>query len=455
MKNIVENQRNFYKSGITLDVEYRVKQLKKLKSIIKNNEEKIIEALKLDLNKSPFESYATEIGLVYEEINIMLKNLKKWTKIRKVKSSIVNFPSRNYIYNDPYGVVLVIGPFNYPFMLIVSPLVGAIAAGNTAIIKPSEHSVNTSKVLEKIINENFDEKFLRVVNPLGGKEVIEELLECRFDYIFFTGSIRVGKIVMENAAKNLIPVTLELGGKSPCVVDEDANLKIAAKRIIWGKFLNAGQTCVAPDYLIVNKKIKDKFIKLLIEEIENQFGKNQIDSVDYPRIISIREVERLKKYFKEGKIIYGGIVNEKERYVSPTLLGDIKDGSSILNEEIFGPILPIYEFEGMYEFLSNINNNEKPLALYYFSEDKSKIEYVLKHSTSGGVTINDTVIHVSEVNLPFGGVGNSGMGNYHGKASFDTFTHKKSVLKRATFMELPIRFAPFKNKIKIIRKIMK
>lgn len=452
---IVEEQRSYFNSKKTLDVNERINNLIKLKREIKKREEEVINALKKDLGKSDFEGYITEIGLVYEEINLAIKKLKKWCKKERVKSSIIYFPSKNYIYKEPYGVVLIIGPFNYPFQLIMSPLVGAISAGNCVVIKPSEYSLNTSIIIQKIINKIFSSEYITVVDPLGGKEVVSELLDNKFDYIFFTGSVRVGKIVMEKASKNLTPVTLELGGKSPCIVDKDADIKMAAKRIVWGKYLNAGQTCVAPDYLFVHKEIKDIFLKALVSEIKKQFGDEHKKSKDFCRIISDREVERLKGYIKEGKIYYGGDVDKESKYISPTILVDIKDNSRIIEEEIFGPIFPVYEFEDLDNVITYINNNEKPLALYYFSENKSNIEKVLTDTSSGGVTINDTVIHVSVPNLPFGGVGSSGMGQYHGKSSFDTFTHRKSVVKRGTFIEFSFRFAPYKNKVKLIKKIMK
>ena len=452
---IFNKQKEFFNLGKTKDINFRIEALKKLKRVIKENEDKILEALKRDLGKSNFESYATEIGLVYDEINTHIKNIKRWSKIKKIKSPIVHYPSKSYIYKEPYGVILIIGPFNYPFQLVMAPLVGAISAGNTAIIKPSENTKNTALLLEEIINENFNKEYLRVVSPLEGKEVVSFLLELPFDYIFFTGSIRVGKIVMEKAAKNLVPVTLELGGKSPCIVDKDAKLEIAAKRIVWGKFLNVGQTCVAPDYLCVHRSIRDKLLKLIIEEIHKQFGKDIKSSPDYPRVVNNASLNRLSEYLNDGKIYYGGKIDKNDLYMEPTILTNVDVDSNVMTEEIFGPILPVIEFENIKDIINFINAREKPLALYYFSENKVNINNILKCTTSGGVTINDTVIHVANGNLPFGGVGNSGIGSYHGKASFDTFTHKRSVMERGTFIEFNIRFAPYKNKINILKKIMK
>lgn len=452
---IFKKQKEFFESGKTINVDYRIKNLKKLNDIIKKNEDKILNELKKDLGKSNFEGYVTEVGILYDDINFHIKNVKKWSSEEKRKSPIVYYPSKSYIYKEPYGVTLIIGPFNYPFQLVIAPLIGAISAGNTAIIKPSENSRNIALLLEKLINENFPEEYLRVVNPLGGKETVSLLLDKPFDYIFFTGSVRVGKLVMQKAAQHLTPVTLELGGKSPCIVDSDAKLKLAAKRIVWGKFLNAGQTCVAPDYLCVHKSVKDELLKLIINEIRIQFGENVRNSEDYPRIVNKSSLERLSGYLNDGKIYYGGNIDEDNLYMEPTLIIKPDLNSPLMSDEIFGPILPILVYENLDNVIKFINHREKPLALYYFSESKKKIKYVLTSTTSGGVTINDTIIHVANPNLPFGGVGNSGVGKYHGKESFETFTHNKSVMKRGTFIEFNIRFAPYKNKLNLVKRIMK
>ncbi|MCI5726343.1 MAG: aldehyde dehydrogenase [Clostridium sp.] len=452
---IFNNEKEYYLSGETLSVKFRIEKLRLLKKVIKDNEEKLLSALKKDLNKSNFEGYVTEIGILYQEIDYAIKNVKKWAKREKKRTDIVYFPAKSYIYKQPYGVVLIISPFNYPIQLAFSPLIGAISAGNCAIIKPSEYAINSAMVIEEIINSTFDKRYINVIDPLGGKETVSELLSLKFNYIFFTGSVRVGKIVMEAASKNLIPVTLELGGKSPCIVDKDANIKLSAKRIVWGKYLNVGQTCVAPDYVYVHKDVKEKLLKEMVKEIESEYGKDAKKSEDYARIIRKEEVKRLQGYLDEGEIYYGGEVDIEDRYISPTILTNIKENSKILEEEIFGPIFPVYEFEDITKVIEYVNSKERPLALYYFSEDKNKIETVLSSTTSGGVTINDTIIHVSSTHIPFGGVGNSGMGNYHGKASFDTFTHKKSVVKRSTLMEFPFRFPPYKDKLKLIKKLMK
>lgn len=455
IKNIFEKQKEFYNTGKTKNIDFRINNLKKLKTVIKENEENIIQALKKDLGKSSFESYATEIGLVYEELNLHIKNIKKWAKKEKKKTPIMHFPAKSYVYKDPYGVALIIGPFNYPVQLMLSPLVGALSAGNCAILKPSESTINTSILLENIINNNFNKEYIRVVNPLGGKEVVSYLLDLKFDYIFFTGSVAVGKIVMKKASENLIPVTLELGGKSPCIVDKDADLEISAKRLVWGKFLNAGQTCIAPDYLYVHSDVKDKFLDILVNEIKNQFGENIKESLDFNRLVNIKTLDRLKSYMKDGHIFFGGKYDNDDLFFEPTIITNIKSNSKIMEEEIFGPILPVLEFNNINQVISYINEKEKPLALYYFSESNNNIENILNKTTAGGVTINDTIIHVASSYLPFGGVGNSGVGSYHGKASFDTFTHRKSVIKRGTFIDINIRYAPYKKKITIIKKLMK
>lgn len=452
---IFKKQKKFFSTGKTIDINYRIQNLKKLKNIIKDNEDKILEALKKDLGKSGFEAYATEIGIVYNDINFHIKNIRKWAKAEKRKSPIIYYPSKSYVYKEPYGVTLIIGPFNYPFQLVISPLIGAISAGNTAIIKPSENTKNISLLLEKIINENFNESYLKVVNPLGGKEVVSTLLDLPFDYIFFTGSVKVGKIVLERSAKHLTPVTLELGGKSPCIVDEDAKLNLAAKRIVWGKFLNAGQTCVAPDYLCVHKSVAEKLLKLMVDEIHKQFGDNIRLSEDYPRIVNKSSLERLMGYLMDGKIYFGGNIDKDDLYMEPTIITKPKLESPLMTDEIFGPVLPVLIYEDLSKVVEFINNREKPLALYYFSENKKKIKYILRATVSGGVTINDTIIHVANSNLPFGGVGNSGVGKYHGRESFETFTHNRAIMHRGTFVEFNVRFAPYKNKLKLVKKIMK
>ncbi|EGT0000002.1 aldehyde dehydrogenase [Clostridium perfringens] len=455
LREKINKQREYFSTGETKDINFRIEKLKKLRDVLKSEEEKIFEALKKDLMKSSFESYVTEVAMVYDEINMHIKNIKKWSKKRRVKTPLVQFPAKSFIQLEPYGVVLIIGPFNYPFMLTMDPLIGAIAAGNTAVIKPSESAPETSKILKEILEKVFDEKYVLHVNPERGKEVVEELLKEKFDYIFFTGSATVGKIVMKAASQYLTPVTLELGGKSPCIIDKDCKLELAARRIVWGKLLNSGQTCVAPDYLYVHKDIEEEFIKKLEEEIKNQFGDNPLESKDYSKMVNEREFNRVLSYIDKEKLVFGGNYNRKTFQIEPTILKNVTWDDPVMEREIFGPIFPILPFENLDEVIRLVNSKDKPLAIYYFSEDKNKIEKVLNSTSSGGVTINDTLVHVSSSYLPFGGVGNSGMGEYHGKYSFDLFSNKKGVMNRKTFLDLKIRYAPFQNKLTIVKKIMK
>ncbi|MGU8346567.1 aldehyde dehydrogenase [Clostridium perfringens] len=455
LREKINKQREYFSTGETKDISFRIEKLKKLRDVLKSEEEKIFEALKKDLMKSSFESYVTEVAMVYDEINMHIKNIKKWSKKRRVKTPLVQFPAKSFIQLEPYGVVLIIGPFNYPFMLTMDPLIGAIAAGNTAVIKPSESAPETSKILKEILEKVFDEKYVLHVNPERGKEVVEELLKEKFDYIFFTGSATVGKIVMKAASQYLTPVTLELGGKSPCIIDKDCKLELAARRIVWGKLLNSGQTCVAPDYLYVHKDIEEEFIKKLEEEIKNQFGDNPLESKDYSKMVNEREFNRVLSYIDKEKLVFGGNYNRKTFQIEPTILKNVTWNDPVMEREIFGPIFPILPFENLDEVIRLVNSKDKPLAIYYFSEDKNKIEKVLNSTSSGGVTINDTLVHVSSSYLPFGGVGNSGMGEYHGKYSFDLFSNKKGVMNRKTFLDLKIRYAPFQNKLTIVKKIMK
>ena len=455
LREKIDKQREYFSTGETKDINFRIEKLKKLRDVLKSEEEKVFEALKKDLMKSSFESYVTEVAMVYDEINMHIKNIKKWSKKRRVKTPLVQFPAKSFIQLEPYGVVLIIGPFNYPFMLTMDPLIGAIAAGNTAVIKPSESAPETSKILKEILEKVFDEKYVLHVNPERGKEVVEELLKEKFDYIFFTGSATVGKIVMKAASQYLTPVTLELGGKSPCIIDKDCKVELGARRIVWGKLMNSGQTCVAPDYLYVHKDIEEEFIKKLEEEIKNQFGDNPLESKDYSKMVNEREFNRVLSYIDKEKLVFGGNYNRKTFQIEPTILKNITWDDPVMEREIFGPIFPILTFENLDEVIRVVNSKDKPLALYYFSEDKNKIEKVLNSTSSGGVTINDTLVHVSSSYLPFGGVGNSGIGEYHGKYSFDLFSNKKGVMNRKTFLDLKIRYAPFQNKLTIVKKIMK
>ncbi|NFS09596.1 aldehyde dehydrogenase [Clostridium botulinum] len=453
IRNILEKQKSFFDKGYTKDINFRIEALKKLKHNIKINENNIFKALKIDLNKSEFETFITEIGIVYDEINGAIKNIKKWSKPKKVKTPITNFLASSYIYNEPYGVALIMSPWNYPFQLIMAPLVGAISAGNCVLLKPSELAIETEKVIVKIIKDTFSDEYIGVIT--GGIEESTALLKEKFDYIFYTGGINVGKIVMRAAAEHLTPITLELGGKSPCIVDKDANIDLAARRIAWGKFLNAGQTCVAPDYLVVHRNIKEKLISSIENYIVEFFGENTFESEDYPRIINERHFKRLEGYLKEGKIVSGGNTDINNLYIEPTIIEGINFENRIMEEEIFGPIFPVIEFENIDKVIDIVKNNPKPLALYYFSENKEKQKFIIKNISFGGGCINDTIMHLSTSTLPFGGVGSSGIGGYHGRASFDTFSHKKSILKKSNLIDVKIRYAPFKGKINLAKRLFK
>ncbi len=453
IRNILEKQKSFFDKGYTKNINFRIEALKKLKHNIKINENNIFKALNIDLNKSEFETFITEIGIVYDEINGAIKNIKKWSKPKKVKTPITNFLASSYIYNEPYGVALIMSPWNYPFQLIMAPLVGAISAGNCVLLKPSELAIETEKIIVKIIKDTFSDEYIGVIT--GGIEESTALLKEKFNYIFYTGGINVGKIVMRAAAEHLTPITLELGGKSPCIVDKDANIDLAARRIAWGKFLNAGQTCVAPDYLVVHRNIKEKLISSIENYIVEFFGENTFESEDYPRIINERHFKRLEGYLKEGKIVSGGNTDINNLYIEPTIIEGINFENRIMEEEIFGPIFPVIEFEDIDKVIDIVNNNPKPLALYYFSENKEKQEFIIKNISFGGGCINDTIMHLSTSTLPFGGVGSSGMGSYHGRTSFETFSHKKSILKKSNLVDIKIRYAPFKGKINLARKLFK
>lgn len=443
IQEIVQAQHQFFNSNATLEIGFRILQLKKLKQGLKKHEQEILTALNADLGKSEFEAFTNEVGLAQKEISFHVRKLKNWAKPKKVSTPVFAFPSSSYIYKQPFGKILIIGAFNFPFMLTIIPLIGAISAGNVAVIKPSEITAKTSAVIEKIIAEIFDPEYVAFVQ--GGIEISSELLAQRWDKIFFTGSTRVGKIVMEAAAKNLTPVELELGGKNPVVVDKDANLEIAAKRIIWGKYLNAGQSCVAPDYLYVHHEVKDKLLPLLKKAVEQFYSAYPKESKDFGRIVNPITVERLSKLIQNEEVFVGGDFEKEACYFSPTILNEVKEDSPIMKDEIFGPILPILTFIDINEVIGFINRKEKPLALYYFSENKAKQKKFLHQTFSGDASINELVIHFSNFSLPFGGVGYSGMGSYHGKHSFEVFSHTRSVMKTTTWFDLPLRYVPAKK----------
>jgi len=450
VKDIIRQQREFFATGKTKDVEWRIEQLKRLKQAIVDEQEAIVNAVKADLGRPDFEAYFEIVAI--SEINYALKHLKSWVKPQKVATSIDQFPASAKIYPEPLGVVLIISPWNYPFQLMISPLTGAIAAGNCAVLKPSEVAANTSRVIADIIQKTFDPAYIAVVE--GGVETSQQLLEEKFDHIFFTGGTAIGKIVMQAAAKHLTPVTLELGGKSPCIVDSDVDLKYAAKRITWGKYLNAGQTCIAPDYLLVDRRIKSELLTELQKCVGEFYGDDPAQSPDYARLISRRHFERLEPLLKDGEIVIGGQTKPEEKYIAPTVMDQVSWESPVMQEEIFGPILPVLEYTDLKDAIAQINARPKPLALYIFSKDKQKQEQVLQETSSGGVCINDTVMQVGVSTLPFGGVGDSGIGSYHGKASFDTFSHYKSVLKKGFRFDPNWRYPPYKDKLSLLKRII-
>jgi len=453
IKTIIEHQKDFFNSGKILDINFRKKKLIELKKEIQKNEKEIELALYKDLGKSSGESFLTEIHFIYTELNIAIKNINKWTRRKSVRPSLLNYPSSDYIIPQPYGITLHISPWNYPFQLSIAPLIGAVTAGNTIVLKPSEYSENTSIILEKILENVFEEGFVKVVQ--GGPEVSSELLDHHWDYIFFTGSVGVGKIVAEKAAKFLTPTTLELGGKNPCVVDESATIKTTAKRIVWGKFINCGQTCIAPDFLVVHHKIKDQLIEELMLQIKNIYGDDTITSESYGRIISNKRLDYLSSLLEKQKILYGGTIDAAQKYFEPTLV-EIKDfDSPLMQNEIFGPILPIYGYDDFNEIDEIIKKYKNPLALYIFTKNIKFGERFLHKYSFGGGAINDTVVHIINDRLPFGGVGNSGMGKYHGEATFKTFSHFKPYITKPLWIDIPLRYPPFEGKLKFLKKVLK
>ncbi|HDJ6735766.1 TPA: aldehyde dehydrogenase, partial [Staphylococcus aureus] len=445
----------FFNTQQTKDISFRKEQLKKLSKAIKSYESDILEALYTDLGKNKVEAYATEIGITLKSIKNARKELKNWTKTKNVDTPLYLFPTKSYIKKEPYGTVLIIAPFNYPFQLVFEPLIGAIAAGNTAIIKPSELTPNVARVIKRLINETFDANYIEVIE--GGIEETQTLIHLPFDYVFFTGSENVGKIVYQAASENLVPVTLEMGGKSPVIVDETANIKVASERICFGKFTNAGQTCVAPDYILVHESVKDDLITALSKTLREFYGQNIQQSPDYGRIVNLKHYHRLTSLLNSAQmnIVFGGHSDEDERYIEPTLLDHVTNDSAIMQEEIFGPILPILTYQSLDEAIAFIHQRPKPLSLYLFSEDENATQRVINELSFGGGAINDTLMHLANPKLPFGGVGASGMGRYHGKYSFDTFTHEKSYIFKSTRLESGVHLPPYKGKFKYIKAFFK
>lgn len=454
IKELVMKQRAFYQTNYTKDIQHRKDVLKKIKQWIIEHEKEICLALKQDLNKHQTESYMCEIGLTLSELNYQLRHIKRWSRNKKVWTPLAQFYGVSYESYEPYGVTLIMSPWNYPLMLSLEAAIGAIAAGNTVIIKPSAYAPHVSHVIQKMITETCQEEYVAVVE--GGRAENTELLEQRFDYIFFTGSVNVGKLVMEKASRYLTPVTLELGGKSPCIVDDCHSLKLATKRIAFGKFLNAGQTCVAPDYLLIKEELKDDFIKNMKDVIKDFFGDNPLENEQLVKIINQKHFERLNHLLENQKIVIGGNSNKDTLKIAPTIVDDIHDDNALMQEEIFGPILPIITYQTLDEAIAFINKREKPLAFYIFSSQKQVQDKLLKSCSFGGGCINDTIIHLATSELGFGGVGNSGMGAYHGRKSFETFSHTRSIVKKATWIDLPLRYYPYQSfKEKLIRFFVK
>ncbi|MDU6257577.1 MAG: aldehyde dehydrogenase [Staphylococcus epidermidis] len=449
------NSKAFFNTHKTKNLKFRKQQLKLLSKNIKNHENELLDALYKDLGKSKVEAYATEIGMLLKSIKLMRKELKNWSKTKQTDTPLYLFPTKSYIKKEPYGTVLIIGPFNYPVQLVFEPLIGAIAAGNTAIVKPSELTPHVAIVIKDIIEDTFDEAYVSVVE--GGIEETQTLLSLPFDYMFFTGSEKVGKIVYEAAARKLIPVTLELGGKSPVIVDDTANIKVASARISFGKFTNAGQTCVAPDYILVQRKVKNDLIKALKKTITEFYGENIEKSPDFGRIVNQKHFNRLNDLIQIHKdnVVFGGNSSKEDLYIEPTLLDNITNDNKIMKEEIFGPILPIITYDNFDEVLEIIQSKSKPLSLYLFSEDENMTHRVVEELSFGGGAINDTLMHLANPNLPFGGVGSSGIGQYHGKYSFDTFSHMKSYTFKSTRLESSLFFPPYKGKFKYIKTFFK
>lgn len=453
MEHIIKAQKNFFKSGVTKPYDFRKTQLLTLQAMLYKYEQQLYDVLSLDLNKSKHEALTSEIGMIHTEINFALKHLRKWMTKDIVDTPLSHKGTTNYMMYEPYGQTLIIAPWNYPLQLSLVPVIGAIAAGNTVVLKPSELTVHTSRLLKEMVTNTFDEAYFAVFE--GDKVITQQLIDQNFDYIFFTGSTNVGKLIMQQASKHLTPVTLELGGKSPAIVDEDCKLALTAKRIVWGKLINAGQTCVAPDYVYVHEAIKAKFIAQVKKQIKKLYSKKPLKNDKYVRIINEDHFNRLTELIDEDKVVYGGKIDSKTLKIEPTILDNVVWDDPIMQEEIFGPLLPILSFTDLDDVLSVINDNDKPLALYYFGNDKNKQDYVLEQTSSGGACINDTLYHLVNPHLPFGGVGHSGIGAYHGKFSFETFSHRKSVLKQTTKFDIPVRYPTSKLPHRITKMILK
>ena len=445
IQSLLEKQRAYYRSGATIPVKFRIEQLKKLYSAVKKYQNEINDALTSDLGKSHYEGFMCESGLVLTEISYMIKHTRKFAKRKTVATPLAQFHSHSYKQPVPYGNTLIMSPWNYPFLLTLDPLADAIAAGNTAIVKPSAYSPATSRIVEKIIKECFAPEYIAVVT--GGRAENTALLDQKFDFVFFTGSQAVGKEVLRHTAEHLTPAVLELGGKSPCIVDSSANIKLAAKRIVWGKYLNCGQTCVAPDYILCERSVKDEFVKAVVSEIKKQYGANPLENKDYGKIINEKHFARLSTLIDKNKVVIGGNTNPDTYQIAPTVMDNVTYDDAVLGEEIFGPIMPILTFDDFDAVVDELKTKDKPLALYLFTSDKKHIKRVTTELSYGGGCINDVVIHLATSAMGFGGVGESGMGGYHGKDGFDAFSHYKSIVDKKTWLDLPMRYQPFKSKL--------
>ena len=452
-KLILKTQKEYFRTRATRDVGMLKKLLIKLRSEILDKENAIYEAVYKDLKKSKFEAYFSEIGVVISEIDSTLKHIDSWSKPKKVRAAGLNFPSRDYIYSEPYGSVLIIAPWNYPFQLAVAPLIAAIAAGNTVVLKPSEHTTHTSQLLEDILSTVFVTEHVIVIQ--GGIPETTLLLKERWDYIFFTGSVAVGKIVAKAAAPFLTPITLELGGKNPCIIDDTMSTQLVAKRLVWGKFVNAGQTCIAPDYLLVHSSVKAQLISDLKSEIIMAYGENPQKSADYPRIVNSEHLSRLTNMLEDSRVVFGGEFDTEDYYLAPTLIDEPSTDSEVMKDEIFGPILPILSYETESDIDSVLSKYDKPLGFYVFSNDTSFYKKMIETYSFGGGAVNDTMVQFGNSRLPFGGVGESGIGAYHGRLGFDTFSHKKGIVIKANWIDIPLRYAPYKNKLEKLKLLFK
>ena len=444
ISNLLEKQRNYYRSGATISVKFRINQLKKLYSAVKKYQSEINDALTADLGKSSYEGFMCESGLVLAEISYMIRHTRSFAKRKTVYTPLAQFPSHSFKQPIPYGNCLIMSPWNYPFLLSIDPLCNAIAAGNTAILKPSAYSPATSGIIEKIVGECFSPEYVAVVT--GGREENAALLDQKFDFVFFTGSQSVGKEVLRHTAEHLTPVVLELGGKSPCIVDKTANIKLAAKRIVFGKYLNCGQTCVAPDYILCDASIKDAFVSEVIREIKAQYGKKPLQNKDYGKIVNNKHFTRLCDLIDQNKVVFGGKTDLNTNQIEPTVMDNVSFDDAVMQEEIFGPIMPIITFDSIDNVIAELKKKDKPLALYLFSSDRRNKKRVTTELSSGGGCINDVVIHLATSSMGFGGVGESGMGAYHGRSGFDAFSHTKSIVDKKTWLDLPMRYQPYKSK---------